>query len=54
MKIEKIKSFLNKTEMHWKYNKYNKQINLNVDLDNFDNTINEALKLIDDFLKECA
>ena len=42
-----------KRQLTW-YRNHQDCVNLNVDLDNFDNTINEALKLIDDFLKECA
>lgn len=42
-----------KRQITW-YRNHQDCVNLNVDLDNFDNTINEALKLIDDFLKECA
>ena len=42
-----------KRQLTW-YRNHQDCVNLNVDLDNFDNTINEALKLIEDFLKECA
>lgn len=42
-----------KRQITW-YRNHQDCVNLNVDLDNFDNTINEALKLIEDFLKECA
>lgn len=42
-----------KRQLTW-YRNHQDCVNLNVDLENFDNTINEALKLIEDFLKECA
>lgn len=42
-----------KRQLTW-YRNHQDCVNLNVDLDNFDNTINKALKLIEDFLKECA
>lgn len=42
-----------KRQLTW-YRNHQDCVNLNVDLNNFDNTINEALKLIEDFLKECA
>lgn len=40
-----------KRQLTW-YRNHQDCVNLNVDLNNFDNTINEALKLIEDFLKE--
>lgn len=42
-----------KRQLTW-YRNHQDCVNLNVDLENFDNTINEALKLIEAFLKECA
>lgn len=40
-----------KRQLTW-YRNHQDCVNLNVDLNNFDNTINEALKLIENFLKE--